>query len=58
MITYSKGFPAPLTLVWRLYGASTGRALPFAALATLATCSKTALLLLNDTDMKHIGSCG
>lgn len=37
MITYSKGFPAPLTLVWRLYGASTGRALPFAALATLAT---------------------
>ena len=37
MITYSKGFPAPLTLVWRLYGASTGRAFPFAALATLAT---------------------
>ena len=37
MITYRKGFPAPMSLVWRLYGASTGRALPFAIAATLLT---------------------
>ena len=37
MITYRKGFPAPMTLVWRLYGASTGRALPFAVVATVLT---------------------